>query len=292
MSQKEIIYISGAGHSGSTLLDIILGNMDNSISTGELCFFPEKGIKNGEYCACGMQVPNCTFWSEIISAWNEKREMDLDTYIHFQNKLHSKKNVFFALSQFLRPSDKMLMYMRDTKLLYKLIFERSDSTYLIDSSKTPLRVLVLKRIGFKLKIIHLTRQFGHVLNSNKKHSKKDPEKGLEHDMPPLKTRYALSVWLADNLFTFLFSRGAETIRVKYENMVHNPTKTIQGVINNDKSFRDRLSARGPFYPRHLVAGNMIRLKDELYIADKPMDTTYKRLNNVDRKIAKFMDLFY
>ena len=47
-TQKKIIFIMGAGRSGTTILDIALGNADGVFSCGELNRYPvRKGIPTG-----------------------------------------------------------------------------------------------------------------------------------------------------------------------------------------------------------------------------------------------------
>jgi len=87
MKKRTIIYISGEGKSGTTLLDVMLGNQKDAFSSGELMFFAQKGIENREYCACGYPVPDCEIWSKVISEWDAKRVLSLERYIQIQNKL-------------------------------------------------------------------------------------------------------------------------------------------------------------------------------------------------------------
>ena len=45
MKNKTLIYIIGAGRSGTTLLDIVLGNNENTISLGEINrYYKRNGI--------------------------------------------------------------------------------------------------------------------------------------------------------------------------------------------------------------------------------------------------------
>ena len=59
-----VVYIMGRGHSGSTVLDLILGNHDDIIGVGELTsgFGFRESI---ETCACGESIQQCNFWKGI-----------------------------------------------------------------------------------------------------------------------------------------------------------------------------------------------------------------------------------
>ena len=59
----RLVLIASAGHSGSTLLDLLLGNHSGVSSAGEmnrLTLYPEERL-----CACGATVAQCPYWSGI-----------------------------------------------------------------------------------------------------------------------------------------------------------------------------------------------------------------------------------
>ena len=59
------IYITGRGHSGSTILDILLGNSSQIASVGELL----AGLSRADQgaCSCGATMSDCGFWREVRS---------------------------------------------------------------------------------------------------------------------------------------------------------------------------------------------------------------------------------
>ena len=62
---KKVIFIAGAPYSGTTVLDLMLGNDPVGFSCGELADYlqPIKWFHATEMCGCGN--PDCTLWSEI-----------------------------------------------------------------------------------------------------------------------------------------------------------------------------------------------------------------------------------
>jgi len=290
--KRTIIYISGEGHSGTTMLDAVLGNHKNTFSSGELTNFVKKGIINREYCACGRPVPECKVWSEIIKEWDKKRVLSLEKYIQIQNKLTSKKNIVSSLVALKKGSGEISEFLRDTNKLYNVIFKITGSQIIVDSSKTPGRILILKQLDFDVQVLHLVRRFGDVLNSYKKHTPKNLKEGVEYEIRPLNSIYVLSSWLVKNLLTYFFSKDLSYKKIKYENLVINPLKELSFFVEDSEQFINKLTDRGPFELKHLVAGNKIRMKENLYIAEKPMGTSLHRLNRADRVMAKFVDFFY
>ena len=56
----NIIYVLSQGRSGSTVLDLILGNYKNNVSLGELHNL-YWDIHEDNICSCGNKILNCSF---------------------------------------------------------------------------------------------------------------------------------------------------------------------------------------------------------------------------------------
>ena len=57
------LYIAGRGHSGSTILDILLGNSGAIESVGELV--SDIGKETGGQCSCGLAINDCPYWQAV-----------------------------------------------------------------------------------------------------------------------------------------------------------------------------------------------------------------------------------
>lgn len=292
MSKNSIIYIAGEGHSGTTLLDIILGSRKGTYSTGELIFLQTKGIENHEYCACSAIVPECTVWSQVISNWDKSRRLTLDQYIDIRKELVSKKNILTAKKLLRNPTDRIKDFLKDTESLYTVIFDTTESNCIVDSSKAPGMIPILKELSFDVTVVHITRRFGDVLNSYKIHLEKDLKKGIEHEIKPRKTSYVLKSWLSKNILTAFYSRGMQYKKIYYEDLIEDLDGEISKIMDSSDEYFDLLQNRGPLYPKHLVAGSTIRMKEEIYVSKKPMDTSYHRLTKNDIILAQCIDTFY
>src|SRR5919106_327280 len=62
-----VLFVVGSGRSGSTLLDILLGQVDGFFSTGELHSLWWAGILEGRRCGCGLAVTECAVWRRVIA---------------------------------------------------------------------------------------------------------------------------------------------------------------------------------------------------------------------------------
>jgi len=288
--RKKIIYIAAVGLSGTTLLDTVLGSRDGVFSAGELVFFVEKGLVGRQLCACGLEVPECEVWSEVEKEWD--RQLSLNEYTEISKRVHSKKSFFNIRKELASPGPQLSMFLNDTKALYEAIYRVTGCHTIVDSSKAPLRMLLLRELGFDVTVIHMTRRFGDVLNSNKKSAKKDLSIGREAEVVPRKTSRVFVDWTVKNAMIAAFSSSFTKVNVKYEELVLNTDQTLRKLTDGDAEFMEKLKNRGPFYPRHLVAGNKVRMLEDLWIAEKPMNTSYSRLSVLDKAVALPMDQFY
>ena len=61
----KVIYISGEGRSGSTLLDRIFGTLEGVSSFNEIYELWEHGYIDNGKCSCGQDIKECSFWAEV-----------------------------------------------------------------------------------------------------------------------------------------------------------------------------------------------------------------------------------
>jgi hypothetical protein len=64
-SDKTLVLVCGAARSGTTMLDLMLGNSDEAFSTGEIyaLFRPFRAHHFGPVCNCG--DPQCAVWADL-----------------------------------------------------------------------------------------------------------------------------------------------------------------------------------------------------------------------------------
>ncbi len=166
---KKLVYIAGSGKSGSTLLDIILGDNKNSFSIGELNQLFREGLIENEYCTCKSIVKDCEIWQTVLLNWNEKATMSLKEYRKAQLYYESKKQLIKLLKEIKKPSEDFIIFLNDTKILYDEIYKVSKKEILVDSSKSVSRAIILNRIypSNQLYVIHLIKSFCFFCTVNK-----------------------------------------------------------------------------------------------------------------------------
>ena len=72
----KYIYICSAGHSGSTLLDLLIGSHSRIESLGEIAQL-SKNIALNTTCSCGQPVRSCPLWLPVLGRLGNELGVDL-----------------------------------------------------------------------------------------------------------------------------------------------------------------------------------------------------------------------
>ena len=202
----KVLYIMGAGRSGSTILDIVLGNHPNVESTGELTNLVRNGWIGGKslmgiehkrlrvpICACGRRtdIPEldananaCPFWSNVRREWVERVDSrdDIESYPTLQSDFERLRRLPRLLLERRRPSPRFRSYARLTRALYEAISAASGKRVVVDSSKTPVRAFALSIVpGIDLRVIHNVRDVRGYMASRRKTLRKNLQAGIMWD---------------------------------------------------------------------------------------------------------------
>lgn len=280
----RVIYIAGNGHSGSTLLDMILGSNEGCFSAGELTFVSRDSIM-GEYCSCQKLISECKIWSEVFELWNSEREVSYQRYKELRLYFERNKTTLRTLINYYWPSPAFKQYCKATLQLFQSIQQVTGHSVIIDSSKSPQRIAVLSKI-VDVQVLHICRDFTGVLNSYKGSVKKNIKAGIEADSPPARTWKVVLGWIVQNLATEIFCWGISTQKVYYKNFVSDPES-----LRNIHPLLAKLSKNQFFSASHMLAGNIIRLKKKLKI-DPQIGYQYKRLSSRQFIFGRTMDRLF
>lgn len=180
----RVLYICSAGHSGSTLLDLLLGSQSQSASLGEITHFP-KNLALDTDCACGEPISRCELWQQVISHLEStQRFADLHAnpyqlnlgFIEASSVIdHAQqtrwrmayRKLLYGLSvgylssgnRLLLPAFKHLQSLAQNKMEFlNAIAEVGGFDYLIDSSKHYLEAIALyQAFPEEVRIVELVR---------------------------------------------------------------------------------------------------------------------------------------
>ena len=147
-SNPTIVCITAVGHSGTTLLDLILSSHSAVTSVGEAIKLPEKLDARCTCRAKSMRI--CPFWSAVERLLRRDHELGLDDLD--------------------LDADDRETLLAHNRMFYRAVSEASGKTFIVDSSKRRLRVAAMLASGqFDVRPIHLIRSpFGVTFSNMKK----------------------------------------------------------------------------------------------------------------------------
>jgi len=209
MDKLKVIYIASLGHSGSTLLDVMLNQHSKFQSVGEILFHQEW-TENGYLCSCGSPIGSCPFWTEVSNNMDSSND-----------RSHASRQVDAAYE------------------LLKGVSQLSKCEVIIDSSKSLDRLLMLRSDPrIEVKMVHLVRNGLAVAHSlTKSHDR--PGTGNKLSTPPTPLIKGILRWLRRNR---AYEKAAEQfgpteyVRVRYEDLCTDPEQVlgkIAGLVSED-----------------------------------------------------------
>lgn len=263
----RIAYIAGYGRSGSTILDIALGQHKEIVGAGEITALTRHVWANNEYCACGSPIRDCSFWRAVCREWlGDKDTQMMSEYCALQKK-YEGLSVLIKLLCKIGLGRSFAQYTVRTKRLYEIMSSCSNRQLIVDSSKLPGRAMALAQIpGIDMRVIHLVRDGRGVAWSLLRSYSRDAKSGLQKEIRPKSVFRTALRWSVVNLAVEYLSRklGADRImRVRYEDFASDPAAVMQQIgsfLELDLSRTGvSLEAGAPLDPEHQVAGNRLRM---------------------------------
>lgn len=157
------LYVMGRGHSGSTILDILVGGGAAVESLGEL----SSGLlhyETGGHCACGALVRECPFWAAVRRAF----EAEGHDWERFSRACRQQTSVRRWLATRLASANDSLRQelAAMTRAFTRAVATVSGKPHLLDSNKETARGLFLLRYVPEARVIHLVRDPRGVVRSH------------------------------------------------------------------------------------------------------------------------------
>jgi len=276
----KIIYIVAHGHSGTTLLDTLIGNMPGAVSTGEVERIAQWATSDDpdKVCTCGAPITECALWGPCCDRLREDADQQNLTRGSFWARFpvhlgdHGKRFyvgfllplLFFLgssrlLGLFRRyaPVSAALRATNNSWRLFRALESVSGARIIVDSSKSPLRMKALYLTRWALGqgqpfyIIHVVRDGRAIVSS------------YQRRIPRSVAHYA-NEWRRRLLYRtamlFTVSRQ-DRLTLKYENLASSPLATLQEIcafIGEPESLAaEAFQSAGSV--KHNVSGNPARL---------------------------------
>lgn len=189
---ERLLFIGSVGYSGSTLLDMILGQEPNFTALGEvakLAEFHSQGLR----CTCGSPVSRCEFWTQVereienCFVGNPANHFSLGEFPLISKRVHPTIHRWLPTmpesllllgnrtlwSYFARRSQSVQevdLAARNTLILFHTVAGMTNSKIIVDSSKEPVKLKSLYLVDpQRFRLIFLIRDGRAVTLSQMKH---------------------------------------------------------------------------------------------------------------------------
>ena len=156
----KVLFISGVGRSGSTILGNILGEIDGCFCAGEILNIFKRYLREDKPCGCGEVLSNCPMWGEVFNrAFDRKQKMNFSKIVELSTKYIAFKKMPTLTSSRARSRNQDLdEYLVNVEKLYREIYNTVKCRVIIDGSKSLSYVSALKQIPcLEIYMVHLIR---------------------------------------------------------------------------------------------------------------------------------------
>jgi hypothetical protein len=260
----RVLFLGGLGRSGTTLLERVLGELPDVVALGEVVHLWQRDVRDGERCGCGQPFHRCRFWSRVGQrAFGGWRQVDLDRVLHLQRTVERTRRIpRLAVA---RPGrhPEVAEYAGYYQRIYQAAGQVAGARLVVDSSKHGALAWCLRHTDLDLRVVHVIRDARAVAYSWTRRVIR-PESGRA-EMTRYRPGRSALLWNAQNsALGLLAGRGVPVLRVRYEQFVADPVRTLRQVAGfagldlatADLDFLGR--SRVTLGTGHSAAGNPMR----------------------------------
>lgn len=246
-SPTGLIFICSAGHSGSTLLDLLLGAHSRIESLGEITQLPKNLALNTE-CCCGTPIRQCSVWQTVVGKLNQRLGIDIDLDPYSLNlgfiqasvvidrnqqtkwKVMQRKAAFAAryfellynLPVGILTNRLLLDGVKNKRALYDVVAETTNVDWIVDSSKHYLEAINLyKNDPENTRVILLVRDGRAVYYSGIKHGF-----SRKVSLDAWKNTYKRALPLIEK-----YVPKEHVMKVRYEDLASDTKLVLQSICN-------------------------------------------------------------
>jgi hypothetical protein len=268
--------VVGSGRSGSTLLDILLGQVDGVFSTGELHSLWWAGILEGRRCGCGKDVTDCPVWRRVVerSASEGSVRSDARQVTRLQRSVPGPIRAWLlARGRPEPPPGDLGRYGRRLVETYRAIAEENGARVVVDSTKHPAVAALLSRLdGVRPYFVHLVRDPRGVAHSWRRRKPAADRYGTL-EMERFYAGASAGRWVLEQAAARALRRAnpERSLLLRYEDLAADPRAEVERIlrmVGEDPAGAAFLSElRVHLRATHTVSGNPVRLHSgELEIA--------------------------
>jgi hypothetical protein len=259
----RVLFVGGLGRSGSTVLDLLLGDVPGVAAIGEVRHLWERGLRDNSLCACGEPFHDCPFWQRVGEvAFGGWQTLDPEATIAAARAVDRHRQLPATAGLAAGRRGELRRYGDLLGRLFAAVAEVAGARLVVDSSKDPPHGFVLRRTsGIDLRAAHMVRDPRGVAYSWAKSVPRPDALDGAHMTRTSVARTAL-MWVDANILVELLARlRVPTVRVRYEDLVADPEGQVRRVLHHAGLEPAAVRDGGARAPQHAIAGNPVRFAD-------------------------------
>ncbi len=252
------------------MLDLLLGELDGYVATGELRNLWGYGLLDGWLCGCREPMKSCPFWRSVLEragldgvdpAWVDETQR-----LHVRVRPRPLARIWLFHRFGVRLPRRLAAYRRLMTQLYGGVLGASGARVVVDSSKRPANAMLLAASDdIDLFVVHLVRDPRAVANSwlRARDNPANPTGKRTKVFHPLVTGARWLAWNAPIQALVRRWLGPRYMRLRYEEFARDPagalnriTSMVEGRARSPLPFLD--GARAKLGPNHTAVGNRNR----------------------------------
>jgi hypothetical protein len=238
LERPRVVYVAGSGHTGSTLLALLLDSHPEIACVGETSVKPKIRRKGGEArqrCSCGAKVGDCAFWRRVFEHVRaEGHDFGAESWSNdyrfehpIAQRLLSRACSSVAGRDLVKWAAGALPFYRDriatidavNRSFIRAVLKTSGAQVFADTSKRVPRLLHLMRLpDLDVKIVLLVRDVRGYAASAKRRG--------EAVLDAARTWHRHQIIFSDLAATLPEER---LHRVRYEDLCAHPDETLNGL---------------------------------------------------------------
>lgn len=232
MTKTKVISITGAGRSGSTILDNVLGGIEGAFSAGEVRYLWQRGLIEHRKCGCSRPLQECELWPQILErafpdGIEASRMASSMRYVRTRYTPAARMRSFHHWY-----GRRLAPLIQALDQLYPAVAAETGARFIIDSSKLPTYTYLLSLVdSIDLRIVHLIRDPRAVAFSRAR-PKRQLDTAEVREMTRSGPVKSAADWLTWNTtIRALFGKGTNPYMIlKYEDLISEPEASVERVL--------------------------------------------------------------
>jgi hypothetical protein len=215
-AKPKVVYVMGAGRSGSTILGVTLGNCEGVFFAGEL----DKWLARSGTPQLA-DTDRVQFWAKVRNRVQGGEEL----FGYTAQRCLERSSALFRIREWPVRRRNRARYLRISEDLYRGLADETGADYLVDTSHYPLRAHELQRLaGIDLYLLFLVRDPQSVVAS----FNRDDVPERRFDTPTANAYLWLTYVLS--LFVFLRHRRDRRLFIRHEEFISNPEGVLREIF--------------------------------------------------------------